>query len=509
MMPVGRVARLCTWTGIVALLLVLWAVPALAHVVLRSATPTANAKLDAAPRELRLAFSAPVEVDFARLTLIGPDGGAVALGQLRNDPGADTVLLATIAGGLSVGSLTVRWQIAGPDGHPVRGEYSFTIMAGAAGLSTAAHVAGPTAPGQTAPPAEHHEASVPTSDFDAESLPYAAVRWLTFLGLLVVIGAVAFRVLVLWLLGRGGHGSAADLVPRASHRAAILGLVALALLAVALLLRLYAQSVALHGATYALDAERISTMLVRTSWGWGWLLQGAGILVVLVGLVMAQRGREMGWGLALIGAVALAFTPALSGHAIAAQHFITLAVLSDGLHVLGAGGWLGSLLLVVVVGLPLALALEPDHRDRAVASLVNAFSPTALGFAGLVVATGIFSAWLHLGSVSALWESSYGQTLLLKLGVLTLVFGTGAYNWLRVKPSLETERAAEHLRRSATIELAVGAVVLAVTAVLVATPPPMEMGGVDMSGQDSGVASAPLPTSAAGVSVDSATRSHE
>lgn len=238
-------------------------------------------------------------------------------------------------------------------------------------------------------------------------------------------------------------------------------------------------------------------MLIRTTWGWGWLLQAAGILVVLLGLFAVRRGGAFGWAPALAGAIALAFTPSLSGHAVAAQELTTLAVLADGLHVLGAGGWLGSLLLVVVVGIPVALALEPGRRATAVAALINAFSPTALGFAGLVVATGLFSAWLHLGSVSALLESGYGRTLLLKVAVLTVVFGTGAYNWLRVKPSLGTERAATHLRRSATIELAVGALVLAVTAVLVATPPPMDTEGADTGGQDAGQASASLEFPAA------------
>lgn len=65
------------------------------------------------------------------------------------------------------------------------------------------------------------------------------------------------------------------------------------------------------------------------------------------------------------------------------------------------------------------------------------------------------------------------------VGVLSLVSGTGAYNWLRVKPTLGSEENARRLGRSAILELAVGAAVIAVTAVLVATPPPIESGGMD------------------------------
>jgi putative copper export protein len=151
-----------------------------------------------------------------------------------------------------------------------------------------------------------------------------------------------------------------------------------------------------------------------------------------------------------------------------------LAVLTDGMHVLGASGWLGSLLAVVTIGVPAAMRLEKERRGRAVAGLVNAFSPTALGFAALVAVTGVISAAFHLGSFADLWRSDYGRALLLKVSVLSIVFATGAYNWLRVRPALGDDAGAQRLRRSAGVELAIGAVVLLITAVLVATPPPLD-----------------------------------
>jgi putative copper export protein len=84
------------------------------------------------------------------------------------------------------------------------------------------------------------------------------------------------------------------------------------------------------------------------------------------------------------------------------------------------------------------------------------------------------AAWFHLGSVGALTTSAYGRTLLVKLALLALVVATGAYNWRRVRPNLVDGCGARRLRRSAWVELAVGAAVLAVTAVLVATPLPMD-----------------------------------
>lgn len=536
------------------------ALPAWAHGALRRSEPAQGAHLQAVPRQLRLVFTEAVELPFARVSLSGP-GGAVALGAPALAPDSATVLVVPVQGGMTAGMYQISWQVAGEDGHPVRGQIAFMVAPGAQGIAAPAGPAagagmphGPTgAPMDHGPPGHHDPATFGTGQggLDAESPLYVAVRWITFLGLLGVIGAVAFR-LVLWGIRRERHAFEDALVPDAARRAAKVGLVMTGVVAAAALLRLLAQSYAL-----GVGAGALLGTLTRTMWGWGWLLQIGGTLAALAGFLWAARrdvapprvapsasalpttsalevtppvtiitappiaseaerpagaapdaggGDEgpplqpsedrrlpvaaaapgtdtpassapetagtPGWWLAGLGALALAATPALSGHAAATTTLAPLPIIADTLHVVGAGGWLGSLLLLLLVGLPVALGLRLTDRGPAVAALVNAFSPTALFFAGTAAATGVFSAWLHLGNVPALWESGYGRTLLLKLGVLSVVFGTGAYNWLKVKPSLGEESAAGRLRRSATVELAVGAVVLLVTAVLVATATP-------------------------------------
>jgi putative copper export protein len=304
--------------------------------------------------------------------------------------------------------------------------------------------------------------------FGAESPLYVVIRWVQFVGLLGVVGAAAFAVCV---LPRVHAGAAAPLVAQARARTARLALGATGVVALAAVLRLVAQSYAMHGPAQSFDAGLIGAMLTQTVWGRGWLLQLAAVIFAAFGFSAAARERRAGWALATLAVLALALTPALSGHAASAPRLTPLAIVADGLHVVGAGGWLGSLLFVLVVGIPAAARLTPQGvRGDAVADLVQAFSPTALAFAGLVTVTGLFAAWLHLGSVGALWESRYGTVLLVKLGALMLVIATGAYNWRRVRPALGDAAATARLRRSSTIELVVAVLVLGITAVLVATP---------------------------------------
>lgn len=449
---------------------------ALAHTTLERSLPAKNAHLAEAPRDLRLRFSGPIEMVFTRLRLLGPDSVEIALGDLRLDS-ARTVV-APIRGPLSAGTYAVIWQIAAADGHPIRGRYSFTIAPGAAGLTVDNPAGEPDTPAVAPAAGAHHDpASMPTGPgFDAESPLYVGVRWVTFAALLGILGTVAFRFVVLGLLNRrAGEGGPHIVHERASARAAAVGLTAAAVLGGAALARLLAQSYAMHGPDDPFSSSMMLAMVSRTIWGWGWLLQVAAVIIAVLGFALARNGRRLGWPLAGLAAVALAFTPGLSGHAASSPRLTGGAVIADGLHVIGAGGWLGSLLVVLIAGIPAAVSLGEAKRGAAVADVVNAFSPAALIFAGIAAATGVFAAWLHVGTWASLWQSEYGRLLLIKLIVLSIVAGTGAFNWRRVRPRLGDDLGTKRIRRSATVEVVVAAVVLLVTAILVATPPPMDV----------------------------------
>ncbi|MEO7217234.1 MAG: CopD family protein, partial [Gemmatimonadaceae bacterium] len=168
-----------------------------------------------------------------------------------------------------------------------------------------------------------------------------------------------------------------------------------------------------------------------------------------------------------------------SGHAIAVPQYRNMAVALDVLHVLTAGSWLGGLGALVAVGVPTALFLEHDstaaEQIPLLARVVNAFSPVALICASIVVITGLLASWMRLGSFSALFGTSYGKVLLVKLALVLLVIAGGAFNWRRMRAVLSKRggSAAGAFRRSAWFELGVAIAVIAVTAVLVAAQPPI------------------------------------
>lgn len=442
--------------------------PGLPHGALKSSSPKAGSHLAVVPRELRLTFTEAPELATASIVLTGPDSMPVALGPLTIPADSSTVLMATITGSLTAGVHRVAWRIAGKDGHPVRGTFSFVIAPGAAGL------AGVSSPAAADTMMAHHDPvamPVSPSAFDAESAGYVIIRLVLYAALIVVIGALVFRGVVLARLRGEGDG----LRPSAARRASKVGAAAAIVLLAALAAKLVAQLVALHGSR-ATDLALVPSLVGGTTWGRAWLVAVAGALIALAGLSAGRRATDAGSHrvVTLIAALLLSFSPAFASHAASTPRLQPLAVAADGLHVLGASGWIGSLLVLVAAGIPAAMRLAPELRGGSVASLVEAFSPVALTFAAIAAATGVFAAWLHVGSLSGMLQSRYGGLLVAKLGTLAIVAGIGAYNWRRLKPGLKTEDDVPRLRRSASAEITLGLVVLAITAILVATPTPMD-----------------------------------
>ncbi len=438
---------------------------AFAHAHLVKAEPAAGAHLATAPSQLMLTFSEKPIASMSQLTLLGPSRNPVALRLLDADATGGRMLHAAIIGALPAGRYTVQWRLVGDDGHPVTGEYTFTID----GPSVVAGVS-PTPP--SAPPRVLDRSVGREGEFGVSSLAYVTIRVIQFSGIMLLIGVLTVRVMI---LPRAMQVAAepATFIAETSRRLTLLVQRALLVVAAATLARLAAQ----HAAVFGLDArwstETLRALLLDSLWGWAWMLA---VLAICVGWLSSSHrhgGRPFLRVFQAVAILALVATLSLSGHAAAAPRR-AVAVTLDIVHLLGAGGWVGSLAVLFFVLLPSAAALPADERHGTVARLVIVFSPVALGCALLVGVTGAFNAWLHLGSLSALWESTYGQTLLRKLGLLALMVTAGAYNWRRVLPRLGDHAGTTRLRRSAMVELIAALLVIVATAVLVVTPPATE-----------------------------------
>jgi uncharacterized membrane protein len=186
---------------------------------------------------------------------------------------------------------------------------------------------------------------------------------------------------------------------------------------------------------------------------------------VLLCVAFALWQLRYAWALGAVVAVALALRNIVTGR---------WASLVNPLHVTAASLWIGSLLVLVVAGLPAVLrgSVPPERREGLIAEMVSRFSNLALGAAALLGVTGVITAWRHLKFLAALWTTPYGWAFDVKLCLVLIVAAIGGWNWRRMRPRLGAEGAAHELQRSATRELLFACLVLVVTAVLVSLPTP-------------------------------------
>ncbi|MEJ1155264.1 MULTISPECIES: copper resistance CopC family protein [Microbacterium] len=105
----------------------MFASPAHAHDELTGSEPAADATLDVLPSEVRLTFSDAISQEEGASEIEVTDASGISL--VAADPAVtDNVLIQPIEGE-AIGEVTVLWKVVSSDGHPISGEYAFTVTA--------------------------------------------------------------------------------------------------------------------------------------------------------------------------------------------------------------------------------------------------------------------------------------------------------------------------------------------------------------------------------------------
>ena len=292
---------------------------------------------------------------------------------------------------------------------------------------------------------------------------YVLARWLAYGATLVFVGLMAVPA----LLRRAGLDDPA-VVEGGRRRAVRLGLAAAALLLAANLLRLWFQARSFLEPGEPLGADMLRLVVDTGIWGAGWKLQFAmSLLLVVIFLSARLRSSRLLIGAFVLGLVIV--TP-LTGHGAAWESPGWRGVVLHAVHLIATGAWLGTLLALAVTVFPALPGLPAGTRGPTLMALLGAFSPLALVGAATMVVSGGLLAWHYVGTLQGFVASGYGRWLLVKLGLLAGTVGLGWWNWRVLTPRVE-QGEIRGLVRSARWELAIGALIVLVTAILVALDP--------------------------------------
>jgi copper transport protein len=180
-------------------------------------------------------------------------------------------------------------------------------------------------------------------------------------------------------------------------------------------------------------------------------------------------------GGAYLAAAATLLIPGLAGHAAqTAPRGASLLV--DWAHVVAGSLWVGGLLGLLVLWRSFPVA----RRIAGLMICVPRFSNVAFVSVLLLIGSGVGAAVIHMPTLASMWQTSYGQAMLVKIGLLATALLLAAVNLLRTRPRLAASRERPDLGPGAAAllrRLVAGEVLLVVSAIVAAAalsslPPP-------------------------------------
>jgi putative copper export protein/methionine-rich copper-binding protein CopC len=415
----------------------------------------------APPAAVRLTFDTPPDIAATQLSVFTTTHDRVDVGPLHST--GDPLTLAAELPPLEGGIYTVVWQSTTPGGpaHALSGAYAFQYDAV-----------------QASPPV----LAQPQPRFALPTIDRVIPRWLVYTAILTCIGSLLLRLMV-WSPVLREFGRTSPAWTRSVERRLSQVTIAAMLLFVPSSL-LQAAWDAANAAKHPLFSEgfnvgQFASYLSSPGAGTLWSLR-----LVLIGMACVSFGAAfVPWrklrayarpltlaSLSLCATELLVRT--LPGDLTSDTPRAVMTWLLDWTHLVGAAVWVGGLIgLAVTASLMRPASGSPSGAARQV---IRRFSNLALICVGALTVSGIWSAWLHVGSPDQFVTTLYGRTLLLKLGVVMVLLVLGALNLLYVLPRLERARqldpdrpslvvaALRHFRRLVILEAVLGIVVLAI-----------------------------------------------
>ncbi|HEY2575285.1 MAG TPA: copper resistance protein CopC, partial [Streptosporangiaceae bacterium] len=412
-----RFAHLVATLFFTGFVLLAGATAASAHATVVSTSPADGSVVKHAPAQVTVTYDEPVGISPDSLKVFAPNGEQVGTGGAKHGKVPAEVVLA-LKSGLANGTYTVGWAVVSADSHHVSGAFTFSI-----GAPSATKV---------------NPNTVNQATSALVSYVFGVVRWLAFACFGLLIGAVGF---VLWCWPAG---ASSPLVLRLTM-GAWSGLAGSVLGAVLL------QGV--YGAGEGVNQVFWPNVLHQTLDSRYGRSLGIRLILVIVALFVftailgnlqadsrrAPVAASVTWGGL---AVALAATWAFADHAGTGSQ-VPLSLVSDTVHLSAGAIWLGGLTMLATIVLRRPRPPAPRQARGKVnrktqpapveaVQAVERFSPVALGCVGAILLTGTYQAWRNVGTWGALFATTYGRLLLIKIAAMCVLIGLGYLARIRI-----------------------------------------------------------------------------
>ena len=413
-----------------------------AHPFTEETIPNLTSNAPVGTTEVIVFFSEPVDINFSELKVFDTNGDQIDNKDTEYYKGELSLIVTTPP--LEDGVFTVSTKVLSKvDGHLVPDAFLFAIG----------------------------NVIIDPSLFDKEKpselvyLPEAGARFPGLVGQTIVLGVV-IASLMIW--GTQNKQSIKEELKKIEglHHGKFMSItgIGLGLVFVSDILMIVVQTIRL---------ETSPLLAIQTDFGNIWAIRMV-ITIILLGIwfwldrkkILSKKNQIP----MLVASLILIATTSLIGHGAASGE--TPALVLDYIHNLVAAVWIGGIFYFVFTLLPIFSQLKESNREKMSLLLIPRFSIAFTIAIGIVIITGPILMWFIESDIELITESVYGQLIILKIVIASIMISLGGFFQFKVQRNAENSfksgKISVHkkLKKTLKADVVLGVILLGIVALL-------------------------------------------
>ena len=414
---------------------------AAAHPFTEETIPNLESNAPVGTSEVIVYFSEPVDINFSEIKVFDNNGNQIDNKDTNYHKGELSLIVTTLPlnDGVYTASVKVLSKV---DGHLVPSAFLFGVG-----------------------DAIIQDTNPPEVDSEIIFLPEAGARFPGILGQTIVLGAVIASLIIWGTQNKLLIKEELDKVEIFHHGKFM------SITGIGLMLVFISDVLMIIVQTIRLEASPLD--VIETYFGTIWLARMI-ITIVLLGIwfemdrkkTLSKKNQIP----MLIVSLVLISTSSLIGHGAASEQMGALAL--DYIHNLVAAVWIGGIIYFVFTLLPTFSQLKDANREKMSLVMIPRFSIAFIISVGIVIITGPTLMWFLETDVGLITESVFGQLIILKIAIASIMVGLGGFFQLKVQKNAEKNYSSskilvfKKLKKSLKVDAALGIILLGVVALL-------------------------------------------
>jgi len=415
---------------------------AAAHPFTEETIPSLSSNAPTGITEVIVFFSEPVDINFSELKVLDNNGNQIDNKDTNYYEGELSLIVTTPP--LEDGVYTVTTKVLSKiDGHLVPSAFLFAVGNVVVDSALLGH-------------------EVPS---ELIFFPEAGARFPGLVGQTIVLGVVIASLFIWGTQSKQLIREELDKIEKFHHGKfmSITG-IGLMLIFVSNILMIAVQTIRLE--TSPIEA-------IQTDFGSTWIIRMV-ITIISLGIWFGMDRRKTlskkNQISLLVAMLVLISTSSLIGHGAASGE--APALLLDYIHNLVSAVWIGGIFYFVFTLLPTFSQLKESKREKMSLMLIPRFSIAFIIAIGIVIITGPTLMWFLESDVRLITESVYGQLIILKIAIASVIVGFGGFFQFKVQKNAEKNFSSgkisvhKKLKKSLKVDAVLGIILLGVVALL-------------------------------------------